>query len=236
MARRRRDSPDSPRRRLLIFGKLPEPGAVKTRLIPQLGPAAAARLYEAFLDDAVDTARGLADAVIELWVPRRPNAEPKLAARYPGVSIRWQGRGDLGARMSRAFASSFADGADYVLITGSDHPTLPLEFLERGFAALVAAHLVLGPSHDGGYYAIALRRYAWPRAAGLFQEIPWSTPRVLDRTRARAVELGLCHVELPAWYDVDDADQLTRVACDAGAASHTARVLRRLVPDLDPGR
>jgi len=229
------DATPAPRsRRLLIFGRLPEAGVTKTRLIPALGAEGAARLYGAFLDDTLTAARGLTSVVTELWVPRRDGAETTLAARYPEIPLRWQHGADLGARMANAFDAAFAEGVDYALITGSDHPTLPVDYLARGFAALIAAHLVLGPSADGGYWAIGLRRYAWPKARPLFADMPWSTPEVLDLTRRRAIELDLCHVELPRWYDVDEPAQLGTLKRDAAPGSHTARVLRELSPDSVP--
>ena len=115
------------------------------------------------------------------------------------------------------------------MILGSDHPTLPAAYLEAGFAALTRAHLVLGPSRDGGYYAIGLDRRAWPRAERLFQEIPWSTDRVLETTRERAVELDLSYLELPIWYDVDEPQELERLIEDVRDGSHTARALARLL-------
>ena len=136
-------------RRLLIFAKLPEPGRTKTRLIPSLGPEGAADLYAAFLDDTVEMTARVSGAERQLWVMDQPDAKRTLARRYPGLPIRRQAEGDLGDRLREAFGASFRDGVDYVTILGSDHPTLPPAYLERGFAALGNAHLVLGPSRDG---------------------------------------------------------------------------------------
>ena len=218
-------------RRLLVFGRFPEAGVTKTRLIPALGASGAARLYQAFLDDTIATARGLPSVLAELWVPPRDGAEAMLSARYPDLPLRWQRGDDLGARMSDAFESVFSEGADYAVITGSDHPTLPADYLGRAFSALIAAHLVLGPSTDGGYWAIGLRRYAWPKARPLFADVPWSTSRVLDLTRRRAVELDLCHVELPVWYDVDEPTELQRLKRDAAPDSQSSAVLRALTSE-----
>ncbi len=204
------------------------PGGVKTRLAPALGSRGAATLYLAFLDDTLRAALAVAGSEVELWVPDDSAGRAELAARYPGLRVRRQhGRG-LGARLCGAFASSFEEGVDYVLVTGSDHPTLPPSYLRRALDALRGAHLVLGPTEDGGYYAVGLRRYAWPAAAGLFERIPWSTSRVLDATRERAERLGLCHVELPSWYDVDVPEDLARLEADAAPTSATARALREL--------
>ncbi|MDX1578178.1 MAG: TIGR04282 family arsenosugar biosynthesis glycosyltransferase [Gemmatimonadota bacterium] len=217
-----------PERRLLVFGRLPEAGRAKTRLAPALGEEEAAELYSAFLDDAVKGATGTAP--VELWVPERPDAVSSLERRYPGVRVRLQPEGSLGERLETAFEAAFGDGADYAVAVGSDHPTLPPDMLPRAFRALRGAHLVLGPSRDGGYYAIGIRRHAWPRAAGLFRGAPWSDPGLLSWTRARASELDLCHVELPAWYDVDRPEDLERMEADLSPGTATAVAWARLRP------
>lgn len=214
-------------RRLLVFGRHPEPGRTKTRLIPALGPEGASELYRAFLDDLLAWAPDLAPT--ELWVPRRPQARAALEARYPGIRVHFQPEGDLGVRLAVAFAAAFDDGADHVVVVGSDHPTLPRSCLEGAFAALPSVHLVLGPTRDGGYYAVGLRRSCWPRAGRLFEEAPWSTRGLLDWTRRRAEALDLRHLELPCWYDVDEPRDLGRLGRDLVAGSATERVWRRVV-------
>lgn len=227
-----------PRRRLLIFAKLPEPGRVKTRLIPRLGSEGAALLYQAFLDDAIALCRGVEEADLEVWAPpgvsepgEERGAVARFQRRYPGLGLRFQVGADLGARLGRAFEVAFEEGTDQVVIMGSDHPTLPLGYLRRAFSALSGAELVIGPSDDGGYYLVGLQRHAWPKAAGLFAGVPWSTPGVLAATRERSRDLKIGRVELPGWYDVDDPSDLPRLGRDAHAGSHTARMLARLAGD-----
>lgn len=213
-------------RRLLVFGRLPEPGRTKTRLAPALGVGGAAELYGAFLDDVLAWAPDIAPT--ELWSPARPGTREALQARYPRVGVRLQPEGDLGVRLAAAFGAAFEDGVDHVVALGSDHPTLPREYAGRAFAALHGAHVVLGPTRDGGYYALGLRRLCWPRARGLFEGAPWSTDALLSWTRGRAAALDLCHVELPGWYDVDEPPDLERLARDLVPGSATERVWRSL--------
>lgn len=214
----------------MVFGKVPEPGRTKTRLAPVLGPEDAARLYAAFLDDTLERCRGLG-AELELWVPRHPDAEEELGRRHPDVDLRWQPGGDLGGRLRAAFSASFDEGAARALAVGSDHPTLPAEHLREALAALDAAEASLGPVPDGGYWAVGLRRDAWPRAAGLFRGIPWSTPEVLEATLRRAGELSLGVERVSPWYDVDEPADLERLRGDVRAGSATARVLEELELD-----
>ncbi len=223
---------DVPQRRLILFAKVPEPGRAKTRLAPGLGEEGAARLYQAFLDDAIALCRRIEGASLEVWASAGVSGDAGVgeyfAGRYPELPVRLQSGRDLGERLSGAFESSFAAGADHVVITGSDHPTLPSSYLDRAFSALVDARLVIGPSADGGYYAIGLTRHAWPEAASLFVGVPWSTPAVLETARRTARRLGFGHIELPEWYDVDDPSGLRRLRREADPASHTGRMLARL--------
>jgi glycosyltransferase A (GT-A) superfamily protein (DUF2064 family) len=134
--------------------------------------------------------------------------------------------GDLGERLADAFARSFADGGERVIILGGDVPTLPETTLTSAFTDLGGANGVIGPSLDGGYVLIGLRRASWPRAAALFQDIPWSTEHVLSATLHRAGEAGLDLRVLPGWYDVDRVADLERARVDAAADSHLGRWLR----------
>lgn len=222
------DGPERPRRHLLVFGKAPEAGRTKTRLAPALGERGAAILYGAFLDDLVGRTRSVPAERRELWAPRRPGAARKLAARFPDLVLRWQRGEDLGERLADAFLRAFDEGADRVLIVGSDHPTLPSSHLRSGLDALESADVVLGPTEDGGYYAIGLRRSARLAAPDLFVGLPWSTSEVRDRTLCRAEARGLATAELPAWYDVDDLEDLARLRSDLAPGSATARTLLRL--------
>lgn len=220
---------------LMLFAKLPEPGRTKTRLAPTLGEEGAARLYRALLADTAETLRAVPGARRELWLPRRPRGGEALGERYPDFRLRWQAPGDLGAKLAGAFAAVFEEGTRRALAVGSDHPTLPPEYVRRGLEGLGGVPLVLGPARDGGYYAVGLRREAWPAARSLFREIPWSSDRVLAVTRERAEALGLEREELPAWYDVDEPDDLERLCREVGDGSATASALSRLVPgEADP--
>lgn len=219
---------DGKRPRLLVFGRLPEPGYVKTRLHPELTGEGSAVLYEAFLDDAMKLAPD--GVAVELWVPDRPGAKERLAPRYPAARVRLQPGGSLGDRLDTAFARAFGEGVGRAVALGSDHPTLPADFVGRAFDALEERPVALGPSLDGGYYAVGLRGAAWPRARDLFAGAPWSTPRLFAWTRARAASLGLDCAELPPWYDVDRPADLVRMADDLTEGSATAGAWARLAP------
>jgi uncharacterized protein len=190
-------------RRLLLFTKPAREGRVKTRLIGDLTAAEAAGLHAAFLEDLLGRLRE-GDFELRLAWALDPGEEIP-AGPVPGMR---QEGSDLGERLYRALSTS-EDGV--VMALGSDHPTLELELVERAFERVEAgADVVLGPAEDGGYYLIALRAAAvHPR---LFEDIAWSTERVLPATLERCRELGLAVELLPMASDVDTPDDLRRLA------------------------
>jgi rSAM/selenodomain-associated transferase 1 len=204
------------RRALIVIGKAPVPGLTKTRLVPPLSPDDAASLYRAFLLDTLALALGIGWEQTSLIHPQGDG--PALRGLVPaGVQLIEQpGRG-LGLALSEAFARQFAEGADTAVLIGSDNPTLPREPILAAQAALEkGSDVVLGPSHDGGYYLIGLRQ---PRPR-LFDRIEWSTPRVHRQTLARTRELGLRVTSVQAWYDVDEAADLERLRDDLDTMPH----------------
>jgi hypothetical protein len=214
-----------PADRLLVFARRPVPGEVKTRLTPPLEAEEAAIIYEACLRDVVTHAareRGR----VELWYAGGRKADAWFAREFQSMHRERQRSGDLGDRLVDAFARSFEDGAERVVILGGDVPTLPEATLTSAFTDLEDADGVIGPSLDGGYVLIGLRRATWPPGSALFRDIPWSTERVLSETLRRAGEAGLDMRVLPGWYDVDRVGDLERAKADAAPESHLGRWLR----------
>jgi glycosyltransferase A (GT-A) superfamily protein (DUF2064 family) len=112
----------------------------------------------------------------------------------------------FGERLLAAAEDILAIGYGAVCLIDSDSPTVPSAAFEQAVKALAAPgdRVVLGPSNDGGYYLIGLKRAH--RAP--FERIAWSTGSVLAETVERCREAALEVVLLPLWYDVDDAATL----------------------------
>lgn len=216
--------------RILIFAKRPMPGRVKTRLTPALSEADAAAVYEACLEDVVALAQA-AGAPVELWFAGvHEDAHDYFAAKFPELTLRAQVQGGLGARLADAFARSFADDAERVVVLGSDSPTLPGAVIGSALDVLAEADAALGPTRDGGYYLVSIRRRSWPRAMALFEGIPWSTAAVLTETLARAAAAKLEVTLMPAWYDIDEVGDLRRARADLDAGSRLGAWLERNDP------
>lgn len=192
---------------LVVFTKPGRPGRVKTRLTPRLSYEQAAALHDAFQSDLLSR---FSAGAFDLRVAWALDDDQSLPDRPAGPMHVAQVGVDLGARLHHALAAAAADGYARVAAVGSDHPELLLETVIDAFAQLDRAEVAIGPSADGGYYLIAARAEAL--SAALFEGIPWSTPAVFETTRARIVASGLsCH-ELPLGFDVDDAEDLARLA------------------------
>jgi rSAM/selenodomain-associated transferase 1 len=192
---------------IIVFAKAPQPGAVKTRLIPALGAAGAARLHERLLERTLATAAAAGVGPIELCGD--PASDPVLAARAAAhaAALTAQGPGDLGARMRRAFERALA-GAPAAILVGADCPALTAAHLREASAGLAAGHdAVLAPAEDGGYVLIGLARVH----ASLFERIRWGGPEVIAHTRARLGRLGWRWLELGLLWDVDRPEDLERL-------------------------
>jgi rSAM/selenodomain-associated transferase 1 len=213
---------------------------IKTRLARAV-PAAQdrARLYRAFLLDTVAMARSLCQARALRIAYTPAEAEGDFDELGAGPSERIPQRGhDLGARERAVFTDLFAQGLDAVVLVGSDLPTLPRAHVEEAFALLARPDppVVLGPATDGGYYLIGLSRDTAPfeRLSGVFEGIRWGTPHAFEDTRTAARLAGLTVATVPAWYDVDDAEGLTRLRQELRdpdvrvTAPNTAREMDRL--------
>jgi rSAM/selenodomain-associated transferase 1 len=190
--------------RLIVFVKAPRPGAVKTRLAAALGPDHAAGLYRAIAEEEIRRTAPRGDEYDRVFGFDPPDARDEIARWLPGEERRPQEGPDLGARMSHAFAAAFAAGARRVAIVGTDVPACGRQHVAEALNALDETDVALGPTHDGGYYLLALDR---PRPA-LFQSIPWSTPSVLPATAERAGVLGLSVRMLEPLRDIDTLEEV----------------------------
>jgi hypothetical protein len=185
------------------------PGKTKTRLVPLLTEDEAAMLNTVFLRDAADNILSAAAfANISGWMAYAPAGSAGFFRTHlpEPIGLLETVAPSLGECLRYAATSLLRSGHGAVCLVNSDSPTLPVGYLIAAATALAAPgdRIVLGPSTDGGYYLIGMKR---PHA-GLFDDIAWSTDRVFSQTVARAEGLGVSVFQLPTWYDVDNAETL----------------------------
>jgi len=211
-----------------IFAKIPEPGSVKTRLVPELGAERAAELAEAFLEDTVAMVRKLTWAECIIAATRafaRPYFKPE--------EVWLQSEGDLGERLEKILRLALKR-CRMVLAIGSDTPNLPPAYLDSARQALATSDAVLGPSLDGGFYLIGLKDCP----IGVLDGIQWSHSTTLAATIAKLEQFGMKTVLTNPWFDVDSHDDLERLrrqlAADPASAPRTAELLRHMPQNPQP--
>jgi len=191
---------------LAIMSKAPRPGKVKTRLAPPLSLEESASLNICFLRDTAENLAAVAGSdPLVCYTP--VGDEAAFDGLLPETFAMIPQRGDaFGERLLAAAQDILACGFSAVCLIDSDSPTVPAAAFGAAVAALARPgdRIVLGPSHDGGYYLIGLK-HPHPE---VFDRITWSTSTVLAETIERAREAGIEVELLPLWYDVDDAATL----------------------------
>jgi uncharacterized protein len=199
---------------LAVMTKAPRRGMVKTRLVPPLTDEEAAQLNIQFLRDTAaaisEVSKRSSASAVAVYTPA--GSEAAYAGILPPDFQLLLQRGELlGDRLVFAVEDLFQNGFASVCLIGSDSPTVPTEAYAQAVSELAQPgdRIVIGPSDDGGYYLIGLKQVH----RRMFEEIDWSTERVLEQTKQRARELSLELSLLPSGYDVDDRAALQRL-CD----------------------
>ena len=196
-------------RTLVIMAKAPRPGEVKTRLASSLSPAAGTAFYCCLLDDTLALARSLKLGGVEVAI-MCPDSDVNELAQLAGDEVRvvaQKGEG-LAAGLTSVFAH-FAEGHQRRIIAfNSDSPHLPRSVLEDAFETLAAHDVVVGPTHDGGYYLVGAKAFH----PTLFAHEGMGTSSALERLLSRARTLELSVGFAAPFYDIDVADDLTRLA------------------------
>lgn len=217
---------------LVIMARYPQVGTTKTRLACTIGDEETLLLYRAFLIDLVE--RFARHPLCNLHLAYTP-AEVDYAAFMQTLTpelvrhIRFfpQQGADLGERLHRAFDWTYQHGYQNTLIIGCDAPHLESQCIARAQAALNTAEVVLGPADDGGYYLIAMQH-----PHDVFRDIPMSTSQVLRMTVELAQSQGLKVDLLENLFDIDEWDNLLRLAqllrLDPSLAPATAAQLERM--------
>jgi uncharacterized protein len=225
---------------IAVMAKASQSGRVKTRLVPPLTSEEAAELNTAFLQDVSANLRlaGRTASIKPFMAFGPPGSEAFFQETMPSVGLIESWLPNFGDCLLHAVEEILARGHSAAVVLNSDSPTLPTSLLVEAAQMLAQPgdRAVLGPSSDGGYYLLGLKR-AHKR---MFEDITWSTERVAEQTLARAREINLEVHLLPVWYDVDDVESLRMLHAELHAlkfsrirltpfnAPHTAALMDRL--------
>src|SRR5215469_5368259 len=212
-------------RTLVIMAKAPKPGTVKTRLAQTLPVEAVTELYRCLLDDTMVLARSLCNAEVALMCRGSDVEELTQLARGAVDVVAQKGEG-LAAGLTSVFAHFARGGRRRVVAFNSDSPHLPASVLGSAFEMLAKHDVVIGPTHDGGYYLVGAKA---PHPA-LFDGDGMGTRTALDALLARARGLQLSVGFTDPFYDIDVEGDLVRLAAELRLAPtrapRTARWLK----------
>lgn len=217
---------------IVIMAKYPQAGKTKTRLCPPLTQQQAAEFYSALLQDTINLVAHLENVDLAIAISP-PEAQEYFAEIVPPGCLLLPVKGtDIGECLIAAMSGLLERGYQKAIALNSDGPTLPSSFLVQASQELDLVDLVIGPSDDGGYYLVGVKRLV----PEIFQSIAWSTRMVLTQTLERVIELSMSVKLLPAWYDVDIPEDLARIRSDLqklpdGSLEHTRRVLSHIDQD-----
>jgi len=165
---------------LILFGRYPEPGRVKTRLIPYLGAAGAAQLQKYLTEKVTQTARAIS-YLSDIYFFYEGGSK-KYFKKWLGKDIFYarQSGQHLGERMKNAIISVRNKGYKRAVLIGTDILNVTPEHIKKAFYELEKRELVIGPSDDGGYWLIGmdLRK----PFLEVFDGIEWGTEKVLSQS------------------------------------------------------
>jgi hypothetical protein len=191
---------------LVIMAKAPKPGMVKTRLAQHLPAPAVVALYECFLGDTLALARSLSGVEVAIMCPPSDVDDLRRIAGDKVHVVPQTGQG-LAAGLISVFTHFAADGRQRIIAFNSDSPHLPPSVLMSAFDALSASDVVVGPTHDGGYYLVGAKN----SHPGLFSGDGLGTSNALERLLKRVQELGLSLRVADTFYDIDVMSDLIRL-------------------------
>jgi rSAM/selenodomain-associated transferase 1 len=196
-----------PNRTLVIMAKAPKPGMVKTRLTKSLPSPAVAALYRCLLEDTLALATSLTSVEVAVMCPESDQDELALLLGNTVQVVAQKGRG-LAAGLTSVFRHFTAAGRQHVIAFNSDSPHLAPSVLDSAFEILATHDVVVGPTHDGGYYLVGAKS-AHPT---LFESDHMGTGSALDGllTRTKVLELSTGLTE--PFYDIDVANDLILLA------------------------
>ena len=141
---------------LVIMAKAARPGAVKTRLGVCLPSDAITALYRCLLEDTIALAQSLDGVAAAIMCPSADVEELRRMADGNMQVVAQRGAG-LAAGLESVFEFFCVEGQRRIVAFNSDSPHLPPPMLRQAFDALRSCDLVVGPTHDGGYYLVGAK-------------------------------------------------------------------------------
>lgn len=209
----KKDNIRKKRNAYVLFTREPVPGFTKTRLMPYYTAEQCAELHECFLRDIAHEMMSRDFDIIVSYTGGEPSFLKKTFGRKAKY-IEQRGNG-LGQRMENAISDVLAMGYEKAVLTGSDIPELEAETIEASFAMLSASDIVIGPTSDGGYYLIGMKKLLHEA----FDVKTYGVSTVFEETVSAIEAKELTVAKVDEYHDIDTNENL-------------ADLRRRIVEDI----
>ncbi|HAS80105.1 MAG TPA: glycosyltransferase, partial [Fusobacteriaceae bacterium] len=112
---------------------------------------------------------------------------------------------DLGEKMKNIFIHLFTLGYEKVILFGADIPEITDVDIEDALKKLEDRDLVFGPTLDGGYYLVGMKKL---HEIVFNNKIKWGTPSVFEETinliKQKGIDIDLIDIH----EDIDTKDDL----------------------------
>ena len=216
--------------RIIILTKFPEAGKVKSRLAKEVGNNKAAEIYKTILLDNWQIAKDTGHEVCIEFSPL--DAKKKFQTLFgKNVILNPQIGTDIGWRMANAFARCLQQQFDAAILIGGDAPDLSAELLNEALVSLLNHDIVLGPTHDGGYYLIGFTKDSFN--PHYFQNIDWSSPNVFKQTAEIIRESNNKLYLIEKRFDLDTFDDVKEFLGSSKESSMITDKIRKILENED---
>ena len=187
---------------LLVFAKNLELGKVKTRLAKTIGEVKALEIYTelvSYTEKVIRELPGAKTICYSAYIEKFDVFKSKFYTKKKQVGE------ELGERMKNAFKDAFLVG-DYqkVILIGTDCLEVTTSIIEEAYIQLSSHDVVIGPTKDGGYYLLGMKR----PLSYLFENKEWSTDSVFLDTVSDLKKNKVSYSLLETLSDVDEEKDL----------------------------
>jgi len=191
---------------LILMTRIPIPGKTKTRLMEILTAEECAKLHRCFLMDmfkVIEQFKKTTDVYIT-YTPSNSlevieDIMPQFAGSFPQLGD------NLGSRMHNAISRLLYDGYSKIILIGSDIPSIQPFDIKKAFKILDTNDICLGPTRDGGYYLIGMKK---PHEKIFNDDLKWGNKSVFERTVYIANSLNLTVGLTSKLLDIDDKNDI----------------------------
>lgn len=192
---------------IIIFSRLPIGQETKTRLANILDEKQREILHVAMWADIFSEVMNLSDKInIFLYWTGSGDINNYKKFIPENFILRQQNGLNLGEKMNNAMQEIFYTGYNRVVLIGSDIPSVRAINIKRAFYLLNHSDVVIGPSEDGGYWLIGMKKFI----SEVFNipESKWGDSSVLDSTVKKLKDSGIIYNLIDTLQDLDTPDDI----------------------------